>query len=338
MDDFIVTVSDASGGEQTLLIWVPLAVLAHNVVMEHGGSQQVAQMASLAVINHGKDIDYEQTLTVRRQVIMAARKAADAVIEELGNGDVAAAVLEAVRVGGEILTSAKATGVVIDAMATQGPEADSIGGDNGRASSNLIHIALTKPMGIVFEPVGAAHECGVRIRELPRGGKAFLSEALKVGDELLSINDTKMSNLTFYEILDFISEEDDKKPFNLILRRQNKKEMKAAMGRKFRSLIQRGATLKDNQIAEQRDDCAPSRDVEEMSPQSSLPNAKKSIFGLWQSPSSRISTVPVAQARRNPGLNTSFPSTCTTCNETDTPRSLHAVMRLLGCADLDGQA
>ncbi|KAK1746387.1 hypothetical protein QTG54_002994 [Skeletonema marinoi] len=70
-------------------------------------SQQVAERASAAVIHYGKEIDYQQRLTVRRQVIMAARKAADAVIEELDNGDVAAAVLDAVRVGGEILASPK---------------------------------------------------------------------------------------------------------------------------------------------------------------------------------------------------------------------------------------
>ena len=99
-DDFHITVSDAYGGEQTILIWVPLAILAHNVVMENGGSQMVAHKASLAVIHHGKGINYDQKLnTVGRQVIISARKAADAVIEELGNGDIAAAVLEAVREG-----------------------------------------------------------------------------------------------------------------------------------------------------------------------------------------------------------------------------------------------
>jgi hypothetical protein len=116
-EDFFVTVSDAYGIEQTMLIWVPLAVLAHNVVMDNDGSKNAAHKASLAILNHGKIIDYEQQrLTVGRQVIMAARKAADAVIEELGNGDVAAAVLEAVRVGGEVLIKAKATGFVVDAM------------------------------------------------------------------------------------------------------------------------------------------------------------------------------------------------------------------------------
>jgi len=345
-DDFFVTVSDASRGEQTILIWVPLAILAHNVVIEHGGSRNVAQKAWSAVIHHGKEIDYEQQLTVRRQVIMAARKAADAVIEELGNGDVAAAVLEAVRVGGEILAKAKATGVVIDAMATQGPEAEPVDGDNTSASSNLICIALTKPMGIVFEPIGDAKECGVRIRELPPGGKAFLSEVLKVGDELLSINDTKMSNMTSYQILDFISDEDDTKQFDLVFNRPNKVEMKAARGRRFRNLIKKSANVKDNQVAEQRDDSDSSHEVDQMSPQTPLPTstptptqAKKSretsssFFGLWKSPSSKRSKVPFSPARLIPGWNSSFPSNCT-----ETDRSLHAVMKLLGCADLSAQS
>jgi hypothetical protein len=270
-DDFFVTVSDASGGEQTILIWVPLAILAHNVVIEHGGSQNVAHKASLAVIHHGKEIDYEQQLTVRRQVIMAARKAADAVIEELGNGDVAAAVLEAVREGGDLLASAKASGVVIDAMATQGPEADPAGGGN----SNLIHITVSKPMGIVFEPIGAPHECGVRIRDLPRSGKAFLSGKLKVGDVLLSINQKKVSHMPFYEAVNLMSEEAKvTEQFSLIFQRPNKGDLKAAMGRRFRNLIKRGANSKNNQVAEQRDDSVPSREFDEIS----LPPAKPKVM------------------------------------------------------------
>ena len=52
--------------------------------------------------------------SVQRQVIVSARKAADAVIGQLGNGDVAAAVLQAIRYGGEVLVSAKASGIVVD--------------------------------------------------------------------------------------------------------------------------------------------------------------------------------------------------------------------------------
>ena len=297
MSDFHVTVSDAYGGEQTILIWGPLAILAYNVVMENGGSKKAAQKASSAVIHHGKVIDYEQKLTVRRQVIMSARKAADAVIEELGNGDVATAVLEAVRVGGEILISAKASGIVIDALATQDPEADPGGGNNNCASSNLIHISFSKPMGIVFEPIGDPQECGVRIRDLPPSGKAFLSEELKAGDELLSINDTKMSNLTFYEILDFISDEDEKKQFHLILQRPNKREMKATMGRKFRSLIKKRemssqvepnkikiSSSKGNLDEERRDDSAPSREVNAITSPAPLKteNSKETLFSFFR--------------------------------------------------------
>jgi hypothetical protein len=113
---FFVTLSDAHGIEKTMLIWVPLAVLAHNVVVENDGNQNAAHKASIAILNYGKEIDYERRLTVRRQVIMAARAAADAVIEELGNGDVAAAVLEAVRVGGEVLVKARDSNFVVDMM------------------------------------------------------------------------------------------------------------------------------------------------------------------------------------------------------------------------------
>eukprot|EP00984_Skeletonema_dohrnii_P026973 scaffold16406_cov115-Skeletonema_dohrnii-CCMP3373.AAC.2 len=318
MDDFFVTVSDGNGGEQTILLWVPLAITAYNVVLEYGGSQQVAERASAAVIHYGKEIDYQQRLTVRRQVIMAARKAADAVIEELGNGDVAAAVLDAVRVGGEILASAKASGIVIDALATSSPETEpAAGGDNDSSSSNHIYIALSKPMGIVFEPIGDPQECGVRIREIPRGGKAFLSKELKVGDELISINDTKMSNLTFYEILEYISEEDEQNQFNLIFQRQDTKEMKAAMGRKFRNLIKRRASSNNTKIAEQRDDAVPSSTAPP--PAQGLPNlkdlkAKKSFsfFGM------------------------AYPSLTSPCAESD--GSLRSVMQLLGCADLYGHS
>ena len=36
-NDFFVTLSDASGVNRTMMIWVPLAVLARNVVLENGG-------------------------------------------------------------------------------------------------------------------------------------------------------------------------------------------------------------------------------------------------------------------------------------------------------------
>mmetsp|Transcript_14337 Transcript_14337/g.22120 ORF Transcript_14337/g.22120 Transcript_14337/m.22120 type:complete len:151 (+) Transcript_14337:31-483(+) len=113
--DFFVTLSDVNGEHKTIMIWVPLAVLARNIVLENEGSQDAAHRASIAILRHGKEIDYQQRrLTVLRQVIVSARKAADAVIGELGNGDVAAAILQAVRYGGEVLVSAKASGIVID--------------------------------------------------------------------------------------------------------------------------------------------------------------------------------------------------------------------------------
>lgn len=113
--EFFVTLSDVNGDYQTMMIWVPLAVLARNVVLENEGGQDAAHAASIAILRHGKEIDYHQRrLTVQRQVIVSARKAADAVIGQLGNGDVAAAVLQAVRYGGEVLVSAKASGIVVD--------------------------------------------------------------------------------------------------------------------------------------------------------------------------------------------------------------------------------
>lgn len=113
--EFFVTLSDTNGVYKTIMIWVPLAVLARNVVLENEGSQGAAHAASIAILRHGKEIDYHQRrLTVQRQVIVSARKAADAVIGQLGNGDVAAAVLQAVRYGGEVLVSAKASGIVVD--------------------------------------------------------------------------------------------------------------------------------------------------------------------------------------------------------------------------------
>ena len=113
-NDFFVTMRDASGVNRTMMIWVPLAVLARNVVLENGGSDNVAQRASVAILRHGQEIDYDQRrLTVMRQVIVSGSKASDAVIQELGNGDVAAAVLQAVRYGGEVLVNAKEAGVVV---------------------------------------------------------------------------------------------------------------------------------------------------------------------------------------------------------------------------------
>ena len=80
------------------------------------------------------------------------------------------------------------------------------------SSTGLIRLSLKKPMGIVFEPMydsnNATIQRGVRICDLPRTGAAALSRKLQVGDELLQINDTTVSRLTFDEIMDFIIEAD----------------------------------------------------------------------------------------------------------------------------------
>eukprot|EP00984_Skeletonema_dohrnii_P026975 scaffold16406_cov115-Skeletonema_dohrnii-CCMP3373.AAC.4 len=273
-DDFFVSVSDGNGGEQVILIWVPLAILAHNVVLENGGYQKVGHKASLAVIQHGKEIDYDQNLSVRRQVIMAARKAADAVIEELGNGDVAAAVLEAVREGGDLLASAKASGITVDALETSSPETEpAAGGDN--TSSNLINVTLSKPMGIIFEPIGDPQECGVRILDLPRGGKAYLSQELKVGDELFSINDTKMSSMTYYEVVNFISSKHDQNQFNLIFQRPRKRAF-------FSNLMKRSTSKKGNQQVEQIGDRAHSPVMNEMSSPTMVNTSPINRSDYWQ--------------------------------------------------------
>ncbi len=346
MNDFLVTIGDGNGGEQTILIWVPLAITAYNVVLEYGGSQLVAEKASAAVIHYGNGIDYHRNLTVRRQVIMSARKAADAVIDDLGNGEVAAAVLDAVRVGGEILASAKASGIVIDAITTQKEESEPAEGDNDSASSNssnLICVALTKPMGIVFEPIGDPHDCGVRIRELPPCGKAYLTKALKVGDELNSINDKKVGNSTFYQILEIIEEEDEQKQFNMTFERPCKKEMKAAMGRRFKNLMKRSARTNIIKIVKQRTRSF-SREVNEVSstvpPPAQGPAPVKrtksfSFFGIWPSSSYESPEVPVTSPSKEDSthLNPSLTSKCT-----ESSGSLSSVMQLLGCADLYGHS
>ncbi len=347
MEDFLVTIGDGNGGEQTILIWVPLSITAYNVVLEYGGSQQVAEKASTAVIYYGRGVDYYRNLTVRRQVIMAARKAADAVIEDLGNGEVAAAVLDAVRVGGEILVSAKRSGIVIDAITTRDDsrepaDSDSVSASSSSTSSNRsINITLTKPMGIVFEPIGDPHECGVRVRELPPCGKAYHTKQLKVGDELLSINDKKVGKSTFYQILEVIEEEDEQKEFNMTFQRPCKKEMKAAMGRKFKSLMKRPSRSNIMKIVKQRSR-SHSREVNDVSPTptSSPPQAQEpasdkrsksfSFFGIWPSSSHESPTVPVTQSSKAAATHIN-PSKCTESS------GFH-FMRLLGCADLYGQS
>ena len=168
------------------------------------------------------------------------RKAADAVIDELGNGDVAAAVLEAVREGGETLFSSKASGsgIVLD-------EANSDDSKNKGKTSNLIKITLERPMGIVFEPIGDPQECsGVRILELTRRGKAHLSQELKVGDELLSMNGTNMTKMTFYDVVKSMSKGD---AFDMTFKRPNKR------GLGFSNLMKRNASKKGNKTVDQRE-------------------------------------------------------------------------------------
>jgi PDZ domain len=101
------------------------------------------------------------------------------------------------------------------------------------SSTGLIRLSLKKPMGIVFEPMYDANNAtiqrGVRICDLPRTGAAALSRKLQVGDELLQINDTTVSRLTFDEIMDFIIEADPDS-VNLLFRRPRKEMLQARQG------------------------------------------------------------------------------------------------------------
>lgn len=101
------------------------------------------------------------------------------------------------------------------------------------SSTGLIRLSLKKPMGIVFEPMydsnNATIQRGVRICDLPRTGAAALSRKLQVGDELLQINDTTVSRLTFDEIMDFIIEADPDS-VNLLFRRPRKEMLQARQG------------------------------------------------------------------------------------------------------------
>ena len=101
------------------------------------------------------------------------------------------------------------------------------------SSTGLIRLSLKKPMGIVFEPMydpnQPAVQRGVRICDLPRTGAAALSRKLQVGDELLQINDTTVSRMTFDEIMDFIIEADPES-VNLLFRRPRKETLQARQG------------------------------------------------------------------------------------------------------------
>jgi hypothetical protein len=111
---FFVKVRGDDGGEKDILIWCPLAILAHSVVLENGGNEHVARQAANAVTRHGQQIDYEKSADVRRQVIKAAQKASAAVIEEMGDGTVASAVGSAVGEAGLTLISSQSSGVTIE--------------------------------------------------------------------------------------------------------------------------------------------------------------------------------------------------------------------------------
>lgn len=101
------------------------------------------------------------------------------------------------------------------------------------SSTGLIRLSLKKPMGIVFEPMYDPNQPsvqrGVRICDLPRTGAAALSRKLQVGDELLQINDTTVSRMTFDEIMDFIIEADPE-AVNLLFRRPRKETLQARQG------------------------------------------------------------------------------------------------------------
>lgn len=104
---------------------------------------------------------------------------------------------------------------------------------NTPSSTGLIRLSLKKPMGIVFEPMYDPNQPsiqrGVRICDLPRTGAAALSRKLQVGDELLQINETVVSRLTFDEIMDFIIEADPES-VNLLFRRPRKETLQARQG------------------------------------------------------------------------------------------------------------
>ena len=74
--------------------------------------------------------------------------------------------------------------------------------------ANYVAVELTKPMGIVFEPMYDPNQPsvqrGVRICDLPRTGAAALSRKLQVGDELLQINDTTVNMVTDPEAIQAI--------------------------------------------------------------------------------------------------------------------------------------
>lgn len=101
------------------------------------------------------------------------------------------------------------------------------------SSTGLIRLSLKKPMGIVFEPMYDPNQPsvqrGVRICDLPRTGAAALSRKLQVGDELLQINETTVSRMTFDEIMDFIIEADPES-VNLLFRRPRKETLQARQG------------------------------------------------------------------------------------------------------------
>lgn len=101
------------------------------------------------------------------------------------------------------------------------------------SSTGLIRLRLKKPMGIVFEPTydpnNSSEQRGVRICDLPRTGAAACSRKLQVGDELLQINDTTVSRMTFDEIMDFIIEADPD-AVSLLFRRPRKETLQKRQG------------------------------------------------------------------------------------------------------------
>jgi hypothetical protein len=113
---FFVKVRGDDGGEKDILIWCPLAILAHSVVLENGGNEVTARQAANAATRHGQQINYdEKSLDVRRQVIKAAQKASAAVIEEMGDGTVIASVVgSVVGEAGLTLISSQSSGVTIE--------------------------------------------------------------------------------------------------------------------------------------------------------------------------------------------------------------------------------
>lgn len=74
------------------------------------------------------------------------------------------------------------------------------------SSGGLVRLSLQKPMGIVFEPAQLLTDppTGARVTELIPGGDAALTNLLREGDELLTLDDETVNKVSFDDIIDMI--------------------------------------------------------------------------------------------------------------------------------------